>query len=229
MKREAAIETSSQGKPVTIAVSNVKKYFGPTRALDGCSFSAVAGEIHAVVGGNGCGKSTMAKVVSGVLEIDSGTVSILGETPTTPAESRAIGIATVFQEVLVADECSVVDNLFMGADDLFSNVIPWDEKIERAARMMRELSGEAVDPLALAGTLPLNIKQWITIARAMLANPKILILDEILSGARSRQHAPPVRQDARDARCRHHHPHRHAPHCRTHRNLRPSHRAARWP
>lgn len=178
MKRETAIATSSTSRPVTVTVANVKKYFGPTRALDGCTFSAVAGEIHAIVGGNGCGKSTMAKVVSGILEVNSGTVSILGETPTTPAESRAIGISTVFQEVLVADECTVVDNLFMGSDDLFSNVVPYDEKVDRAGKMMRELSGEEVDPLALAGTLPLNLKQWITIGRAMLTNPKILILDE---------------------------------------------------
>lgn len=178
MKRETATTKSSTSRPVTITVANVKKYFGPTRALDGCSFSAVAGEIHAIVGGNGCGKSTMAKVVSGILEIDSGTVSILGETPTTPAESRALGISTVFQEVMVADECTVVDNLFMGADDLFSNIIAYDEKVDRAAQMMRELSGEDIDPLALVGTLPLNLKQWITIGRAMLTNPKILILDE---------------------------------------------------
>lgn len=63
----------------TIIVRNVKKYFGPTRALDGVNFSARAGEIHAVVGGNGCGKSTLAKVVSGILPIDAGSVSILGE------------------------------------------------------------------------------------------------------------------------------------------------------
>lgn len=176
--RASANSITSTSRPVTITVANVKKYFGPTRALDGCSFSAVAGEIHAIVGGNGCGKSTMAKVVSGILEVDSGTVSILGETPTTPAESRAIGISTVFQEVLVADECTVVDNLFMGADALFSNVIPYDEKVERAANMMHELSGEDVDPLAAVGSLPLHLKQWITIGRAMLSNPKILILDE---------------------------------------------------
>lgn len=162
----------------TILVRDVKKYFGPTRALDGASFSARAGEIHAIVGGNGCGKSTMAKVVSGVLPIDSGTVSILGETPSTPGESRALGISTVYQEVLVADECSVVDNIFMGADHLFSKALSQERKVARAAELMEELVGEPVDPHALVGTLPLGIKQWITIARALLSEPKILILDE---------------------------------------------------
>lgn len=170
----------SQAQPVreTIVVRNVKKYFGPTRALDGVNFSARAGEIHAVVGGNGCGKSTLAKVVSGILPVDSGSVSILGETPATPAESRALGISTVYQEVLVADESSVVDNIFMGADRLFSKTLPQERKVARAAQLMEELSGEHVDPHALAGTLPLSLKQWITIARALLSEPKILILDE---------------------------------------------------
>ena len=162
----------------TIVVRNVKKHFGPTRALDGASFSARAGEIHAIVGGNGCGKSTMAKVVSGILPVDSGSVSILGEAPATPAESRALGISTVYQEVLVADESTVLDNIFMGADALFSKTFSQDHKVKRAAELMRELAGEPIDPFAIVGTLPLGLKQWITIARALMSNPKILILDE---------------------------------------------------
>ncbi|MBB3457998.1 ribose transport system ATP-binding protein [Rhizobium sp. BK313] len=174
----SAIQTTEIAARDTIVVRGVKKYFGPTRALDGASFSARAGEIHAIVGGNGCGKSTMAKVVSGVLPIDSGTVSILGETPSTPAESRALGISTVYQEVLVADESSVVDNIFMGADHLFTKTLSQERKVARAAELMEELAGEPIDPHALVGTLPLGLKQWITIARALLSEPKILILDE---------------------------------------------------
>ncbi len=162
----------------TIIVRSVKKYFGPTRALDGASFTARAGEIHAVVGGNGCGKSTLAKVISGVLPIDGGSVSILGETPASPAESRALGISTVYQEVLVADESTVVDNIFMGSDALFTKSMPQEDKVRRAADLMRELAGEPVDPFTLVGTLPLGLKQWITIARALLSRPRILILDE---------------------------------------------------
>ena len=178
MSQTATATPASMPGRDTIVVRNVKKYFGPTRALDGVSFTARAGEIHAVVGGNGCGKSTMAKVVSGVLPIDSGSVSILGEAPTTPAESKALGISTVYQEVLVADESTVVDNIFMGADALFSKSISQDSKGEMAASLMQELAGEPVDLYALVGTLPLGLKQWITIGRALVSNPKILILDE---------------------------------------------------
>ena len=164
--------------PGELYVKNVYKSFGVTRALDGVSFTGNFGEIHAVIGGNGSGKSTLAKVLAGVLPIDSGKVSIKGHHPTTPGESRSIGVAMVFQEVLVADESSVVDNLFIGADGFFTKSMSDKEKQQRARALMSELAGEDVDPLQPAGTLPLNIKAWITIARGFLCEPDLLILDE---------------------------------------------------
>jgi ribose transport system ATP-binding protein len=161
-----------------ISVVGVRKSFGVTKALDGCTFSASMGEIHAIFGGNGSGKSTLAKVMSGVLPIDAGQVSVLGRAPTTPHEARAAGIANVFQEVLVADECTVLENLFLGADALFSRSAPYAEKFEAAQALMAELTGQHIDPRTPVGTLPLGAKQWITIARALLAEPKVLILDE---------------------------------------------------
>lgn len=161
-----------------ISIVDVHKSFGATKALDGCTFDAHLGEIHAVVGGNGSGKSTLVKVLSGVLPIDSGQVSILGHTPRSPHDAREMGIATVFQEVLVADESSVVDNLYLGADSLWSHALPAREKVRRAAALMRELVGAEVDVEASVGTLSLSIKQRITIGRALLGKPKVLILDE---------------------------------------------------
>jgi ribose transport system ATP-binding protein len=161
-----------------ISVVGLKKFFGVTRALDGCNFSANLGEIHAVVGGNGCGKSTLAKVLSGVLVADSGRVTVLGRAPASPHEARDLGVATVFQEVLVADDCSVVDNLFMGSDGLFSQSTSSAAKIRAATALMVDLTGTSVDVQGLAGVLPLSLKQWITIGRALLRKPKVLILDE---------------------------------------------------
>ena len=162
----------------SVEISSVRKAFGPTVALGGASLTAYAGEVHAIVGGNGSGKSTMAKVISGVLIPDSGKVSILGRSATTPAEARALGIANVFQEVLVADECSVLDNLYLGADNLFSSPLSREDKMGRATELMRELLGFDIDLDDAVGNLPLSLKQWITIARALLTNPKVLILDE---------------------------------------------------
>jgi ribose transport system ATP-binding protein len=167
---------SSSGAEVSVI--DARKVFGVTKALDGCTFSAKRGEIHAIVGGNGCGKSTLAKVMSGVLPADSGQVSILGHTPRTPLEARKAGIATVFQEILVADECSVVDNLFVGSDGLFVKSLPTSEKVNTARALMRELTDSEIDPEMPVGGLPLGTKQWITIGRALLCKPQILILDE---------------------------------------------------
>ena len=105
-----------QGEPVVAVAANlidVTKTFGPTVALDRVSLQAFEGEVHAIIGGNGSGKSTLAKVISGVLLPDSGQISIFGKSATTPAESKALGISNVYQEVLVADECSILDNLFL--------------------------------------------------------------------------------------------------------------------
>ena len=114
--------------PGELHVKNVNKSFGVTKALDNVSFTGYFGEIHAIIGGNGCGKSTLAKVLAGVLPIDSGKVSINGHHPSTPKESRDLGVSMVFQEVLVADEASIVDNLFIGIDGFFSKTLSDKDK-----------------------------------------------------------------------------------------------------
>src|SRR5215210_6960474 len=129
----------------SVEISSVRKTFGPTVALGGCSLTAYAGEVHAIIGGNGSGKSTLAKVISGVLIPDSGQVSVLGKSATSPVEARELGIANVYQEVLVADECSVLDNLYLGADNLFGATMGYEEKVARATTLMRELLGFDLD------------------------------------------------------------------------------------
>ena len=164
--------------PGELSVRNVHKSFGVTKALNDVSFTGYFGEIHAIIGGNGCGKSTLAKVLAGVLPIDSGKVSINGSHPSTPKESRDLGLAMVFQEVLVADEASIVDNLFIGTDGFFTKTLSDSEKQKIAREMLGELADEDIDPLAPAGNLSLSTKAWITIARALLSEPKVLVLDE---------------------------------------------------
>ena len=92
-----------------IYVQDATKSFGVTKALNGVNFKANFGEIHAIVGGNGCGKSTLAKVISGVLPLDKGKVSIMGQSPNSPIEAQRAGIATVFQEVMIAEEATVYE------------------------------------------------------------------------------------------------------------------------
>ena len=177
--QKEALSKNSNTVQGDIYVQDVHKYFGVTKALNGVNFSANFGEIHAIVGGNGCGKSTLAKVMSGVLPIDKGKVSVLGHTPTSPVMARNMGIATVLQEVMIAEAASVVDNLFVGSDDFWYKNLTQREKVIKAQEIMEDLVGEYVDPYTQAFNLSLPIKAWITIARAFLReNTKLLILDE---------------------------------------------------
>ncbi|MDA9601677.1 sugar ABC transporter ATP-binding protein [Alphaproteobacteria bacterium] len=179
--QDSASEDQALSSPKTggdIYVQDAEKSFGVTKALNGVNFKANFGEIHAIVGGNGCGKSTLAKVISGVLPLDKGKVSIMGHSPNSPIEAQKVGISTVFQEVMIAEEATVYENLFIGYDSFFSKKLNHREKVEKAASIMLELSGEFVDPYTIASQLSLGMKAWITIGRAFLRNPKVLILDE---------------------------------------------------
>lgn len=163
---------------LTIRLKDVAKSFGQTRALRACHLEAHAGEVHAIVGENGSGKSTLAKIISGVLRADRGEIDILGASPRNPIETRDLGVATIFQEVLVADEASVLDNLYVGRDGLFLASGNRAAREAEARNLLERFVGAPIDLDALAGRFPLRIKQWIVIARGILRRPKILILDE---------------------------------------------------
>src|SRR6478672_11669499 len=108
-----AVGSGTGGGDPVVHLTDIVKSFGETKALRKASFTAHAGEIHAIVGENGSGKSTLAKIMSGVLLPDDGAVNINGQNATTPAAAARAGIATVFQEVLVAEGASIVDNVFV--------------------------------------------------------------------------------------------------------------------
>lgn len=168
--------TSQQSADVV--VSDLTKRFGETVALKRCSLRIRPGEIHAIVGENGSGKSTLAKIISGVIPPDSGTVSVFGKTPTSPIVARHLGIATIFQEILVADCATVTENLFVGSGGLLRREPSRREARDRSRALMRRFTEEDIDPDQIVGTLPLSVKQWIVIGRALLAEPKVLIFDE---------------------------------------------------
>ena len=102
----------------------------------------------------------------------------MGQSPNSPIEAQKIGISTVFQEVMIAEEATVYENLFIGYDSFFGKKLNHREKVEKAAQIMLELAGEFVDPYTIASQLSLGMKAWVTIGRAFLRKPKVLILDE---------------------------------------------------
>jgi ribose transport system ATP-binding protein len=163
---------------ITVRLRGVSKSFGETRALQSVDFEALAGEVHAIVGENGSGKSTLAKIMAGVLSPDVGEVDVLGIAPRDPIDACNAGLAMIFQEVLVAEEASVLENLYVGRDPLLAMHSSQRARAREAAILLERFIKAPVDLNARAGTLSLSIKQWIVIARAFLRRPRVLILDE---------------------------------------------------
>ena len=165
-------------RETVVTANGVHVSFGDTHALRGADFSAQRGEIHAVVGENGSGKSTLAKSIAGVVRPQSGSIDVLGQACRSPRDARRLGLAMVFQEVLVAGTASVVDNVFLGSDGLVKRSTSERSKAQRAAEMLGRLTDSDIDPLAETASLPLDVRQWIVVARALVRNPRILVLDE---------------------------------------------------
>src|SRR5215218_2718118 len=161
-------------------LAGARKAFGDTQALAGVDLKAEGGEIHAIVGENGSGKSTLVKLIGGILTADAGTIAVDGETIGRPSPRRMSehGIAVVFQEVLTVGSASIVDNVYLGVDGLFRGRVDRAEKCARAQELLERLSEREIDPQAEVEGLPLSVRQWIAVARALVRDPKILILDE---------------------------------------------------
>ena len=145
------------------------------------SFSADFGEVHALVGENGAGKSTMIKILSGVLRQDAGTLEVKGSQVDfrSPHEARALGVGTVFQELTLMPWMTVAENLFLRNEPRGrSRLIRRRELAGRADEVFARLGIEGVDPNELPAALSLAHRQVIEIARALLSDPDILFLDE---------------------------------------------------
>src|SRR5215211_7391113 len=164
-----------------LAVEGLQKAFGQTQALRECTFSVRAGEVHAVVGENGSGKSTLVKILAGVHRPDRGSLEIAGAPLERTGSPRAMidaGVVAVFQEVLVVGPQTLVENVWMGVDGLLRRRVGEREKRERARTILTGLLGEAPPLDAPTESLPLSVRQVGAIARALVREPRILILDE---------------------------------------------------
>lgn len=164
-----------------LEVKGLSRNYGETQALDGVSLAFAPGAIHAVLGENGSGKSTLVKILSGVVSPSAGSVEVAGEKVGLfrPAELQALGIATVFQEVLLAPDRSVTDNILLGLDGLLKRSVLRGERKQRAQAVLKQFAVTEIPLDHPAGQLPLAVQQLVVLARAVVRTPRILILDEV--------------------------------------------------
>lgn len=164
-----------------LKATGLAKAYGETQALKQGDLAVRSGSVHAIIGENGSGKSTLVKLLTGVVGPDAGDITLAGKGLwlTSPRDARAAGIATTFQEVLVLEELSVLDNLWLGQDGLFRFHVAHARKRSEAAALLAELIGDTVPDLdAKVSGIDLGTRQAIVIARSLLLKPRLLILDE---------------------------------------------------
>jgi ribose transport system ATP-binding protein len=169
-----------EGRSPILELQGITKAFGGVEALRGVDFALSAGEIHGLVGENGAGKSTLMKIIAGVHPEFSGRFVLDGhETRFRSArDARAAGIAMVHQELSVAPDLSVAENVFLGAQPTNRfGLVQWRRMARDAGEQLARL-GIDVDPLSRLGDLPIGLQQLIEIARVLFSGARIIILDE---------------------------------------------------
>jgi len=162
-----------------LAARNIAKSYGSTHALKGVNFDIHRGKVTTLFGENGAGKSTLMKILSGVVTPTSGSIELDGELVafSSAADARDRGISIIHQELSLAPNLSVRDNIFMGRELRGPTGIDFAEEARQARALMRDLE-EAIDPLTLVEELRLGQQQIVEIARALSVDSRILIMDE---------------------------------------------------
>ncbi|WP_137154265.1 ATP-binding cassette domain-containing protein [Rhizobium sp. FKL33] len=168
-----------------LEVRNLSRHFGAVRALEGCSMAVRPGEVVALAGDNGAGKTTMIKALSGVYPPTSGEILIEGEEVKfgSPQEARALGIETIYQDLALADNLTIGANIFLGREPmrkLFGFLPALDRKkmADAARETMAKLDFHVKRLDAPVSNFSGGQRQAVAIGRAVYWNAKILIMDE---------------------------------------------------
>ncbi|WP_433361109.1 ATP-binding cassette domain-containing protein [Actinoplanes sp. CA-142083] len=167
---------------MTLELRGVDKSFGPVRALSGVSLTARPGEITALVGDNGAGKSTLIKCVGGIHRIDAGEILFDGVAQVLhgPRDAAALGVEIVYQDLALADNLDVVENMFLGREDVTRLRTLDENSMERKARAaLTSLSVRTVRSVRQkVSSLSGGQRQTVAIAKAVLWQSRVVILDE---------------------------------------------------
>ena len=186
----------------------MSKSFGYVVALDQASIAAVPGEVIAIVGDNGAGKSTMVKVLSGIYPMDSGEIYFEGQrvSVNNPRDAQNLGIATVFQDLALVEALDVAANMYLGRPLKRSIFVDRRAMVEGAADLLRELRIRVPSVRVPVGSLSGGQRQGVAIARAILQRGRVILMDEPTAalGVRETQHVEEIDPGAAAERPGHH-------------------------
>jgi D-xylose transport system ATP-binding protein len=171
---------TENGTPI-LQMRGINKSFGPVHVLKQVNFAAYPGQVTALVGDNGAGKSTLIKCIGGIHPIDSGEFLFEGKQVTVhgPRDASALGIEIVYQDLALCDNLDVVQNMFLGREQRTSIVLDEASMEERAAKTLKSLSVRTLrSTRQLVASLSGGQRQTVAIAKAVLWNSKVVILDE---------------------------------------------------
>src|SRR5262249_21399482 len=163
-----------------LAASHIIKTFAGVHALRGISFDLAAGEVHALVGENGAGKSTFIKIITGAEHADSGPLTVPGRVVhrMDPPTARALGIAAIYQNPALFPHLTVAENIALPLDGGRAlRRVDWSARRRRASQLLEQV-GADIDPNRTVDALSMPERQLVEIAKAIGANARIVIMDE---------------------------------------------------
>ena len=162
-----------------LELKGITKIFPGVKALDGVHFQLREGEIHALMGENGAGKSTFIKVITGVHHAEEGEMYVDGQRVDfkSPLDAQKLGIAAIYQHVTSYPHLTVTENVFMGHEIVKRGVIQWKEMHRLTGELLKELDAD-FQPTATMGSLSVAQQQMVEIAKALSTNARIIIMDE---------------------------------------------------
>jgi len=173
--------------PPALSIRSAEKRFGAVTALDGVDLDVRRGEVVALLGDNGAGKSTLIKCISGAHRLDSGTIEMNGEPVTihSPADARALGIETVYQDLALFDNLTPSENFYAGRELARPRYLPRSLRILRR-RDMRDATEQVLNRLqvslpnlnSIVGLMSGGQRQAVAVSRAAAFASNVVILDE---------------------------------------------------
>lgn len=164
-----------------VELTGVKKSFGPVDVLKGVDLKVMPGRVTALVGDNGAGKSTLIKGLAGVQPYDEGLIRFNGEEVhlNTPRQATALGIEVVYQDLALCENLDIVQNMFLGHEEMKQGTLNEANMEYQAGKALQSLSVKTVKSVRQkVSSLSGGQRQTVAIARSVLREAKLVILDE---------------------------------------------------